>query len=176
MIHAPVTFLKVWLRDNISEIIKVGVVEETPWEGVEFVVGENLIESHPRTIPIVRLDLEAERQFAYPSCALTRQQCSTTEPTSALLADIPANAPQFVREQRMDKSLARLLNLAKQGNPDVDGSCFYLRNNGLLMRKWCQRNAPSNDVWEERHQLVIPAKLTGHMVIGCVVTLALPKP
>ena len=71
---------------------------------------------------------------------------------------------KLVEEQRKDKTLLPLINLAA-GVDDVEvlPSCYYIKDN-LLFRKHRKPKVPFDHYWKEYHQIVVPESLRNRIL------------
>ena len=64
---------------------------------------------------------------------------------------------QLIKEQKSDSELDKLFDRAVEvTDSKLDQVCYYTDHGGVLMRRWRPSDAPANEEYRVRHQIVVP--------------------
>ncbi|XP_063586255.1 uncharacterized protein LOC134763618 [Penaeus indicus] len=76
----------------------------------------------------------------------------------------PVTRDVLIAEQNNDPDLAKFYDdLVDENEIDNFGNCFYLKS-GVLMRKFRNLNVPSDEIWNNVHQIVVPQSLRSEIL------------
>ena len=171
LVHIPALDLKTrW---------KVAVVDSLAFEGVDMIVGNDIIDSVQSTYPVIGKlsavdpceNIEGS-EMIFPACVTTRAQAKankvgtdTNRPTDYSNGKIQKGLPfqtlekistaTLIREQNLDSSLKECFDLCTRGDKKMGGQSFHLQN-GVLIRKWSSKDCETS---ETETQIVVPTSL-----------------
>lgn len=157
----------------------VGIVEELPVPGVDFLMGNDIAGGKVNILPVLSetpvdsgetQELEKQMPELFPVCAVTRARAASgvvTEesksPDENLALDrlfcvtdqMTTSDGEDLREaQRNDPELRNLFEVAEENDPTES----YYINEGVLMRRWKPPSCTSDVEWSTVSQVVIPQK------------------